>query len=262
MRFYRTNIAEYLKDGYFKDNTLICNEKYPAFTFITSEITGNVLIYELNEHKFNRKEIDESLVKSIALSSYDDGLYLEEQTADSVGLFRYKLDLTDSEYYSDPFQIISARSRETFTLMDSGILNIYDADFLENTKDGYFDINTTVNFDRYLSMFYFDSLLTISSIDAEIRVIDKSKLDRKITSDYKLQDLTLTNSGTVVYLATPTYLDLGMYRLKITVTPTVGSPEVFYSEIFCIIQIYDWILEEGIWNDLGVWIDNETWQDS
>lgn len=261
MKFYKADIAEYLKDGYFTDNCSTCEDAYVSFRFITDETSGDVDIYQLNEEKYKSKIIEESLIKTLSLTSYDEGLYLETAVADSVGLYRYKLDLPDTPYYSDPFRVIESPTREEFNSVDSGFLKFYDEDFLEYIKDGYYENNTPVNMDMYLSEVYFDSSLTISSIASEIRQIDTVKLSQKTISDFKLQDLTLTNTGSIVYLADPVFVNNGLYRIKSTVTPTVGDAETFYSELFCIGEYQEWILEFNIWNDLGVWKDNKIWND-
>jgi hypothetical protein len=258
MRFYKADISEFLKDGYFENNCSVCSEEYPAFTFITDETSGNVDIYEIIEYDYDRKEITELFVKTLSLTSYDDGLYLAAASADSTGLFRYKLDLPDTPYYSEPFRIISAPTRETYTLMNSGLLKVYDEDFIEFEKDGYFENNTVVYMSQYLTELYFDSELTVSSVTAEIRQYNEYDLNRKVYNDFKLKDLTLTYTGQIVYLDEPESLNNGIYRVKTTVNGT----DTFYSELFCIGTFYDWILAEGVWNDLGVWIDSETWNDS
>jgi hypothetical protein len=257
MRFYKADIFEFLKDGYFMDNCSICEDNYPGFTFITGETSGTVDIYELNESDFLRKEINEAFVKTLSLTSYNEGLYLAPATADSEGLFRYKLDLPDTPYYSDPFRVIATPTREAYGIKKSGILKFYDEDFLEYSKDGYYDNNTPVQFSDYLQMFYFDSGITVSSVTAEIREFKNNDLKYKEFNDFKIKDLSLTYTGRIVYLDEPELLDNGTYRIK----ATVNGSSVFYSELFCIGSFYDWILATGFWNDLGRWIDNEIWID-
>jgi hypothetical protein len=259
LKFYNTNTGEFLKDGYFENNTAVCNDKYPAFNFVTDYTSGNVEIYQMDSAKYTSKEIQESLLKTVSLSVGTDSLYYLEATADHVGLFRYKLVFSDNAYYSDPFWIISTPTRNTYTPMKSGILRFYSEDTLEVLKDGYLDENTHITVNRYLNNLFFDSELTISSISADIYELNRSKIDAKIVDESKIKAVTLSNQGSIIYLNSDSFLNEGLYRIKVTVTPTVGPDVDFYSELFCIAQFGDWVFETGSWDDLGYWWDNEIY---
>lgn len=262
MKWYNTNTTEYLEDGYFDDNTMNCYEKYPAFYKTTSDVSGTVEIYEINCDDIKSKELTESLIKTESLSFANGKAYFLEATADHVGIFKYKMILPDSPYYSEAFRIIDSPTRETFTLMKSGMLKFYNADILEFEKDGYFENRTSIIYNRYLTKIYFDSELTISSISAYIYELQDITTKEKL--EYKRKEVTFTNTGSIVYLNTPLEMDIGTFRIIVTVSPTVGDDVVYYSELFCIMELSssDWILADGYWNDLGIWLDNEQWKDS
>jgi hypothetical protein len=257
MRFYNKNISEYLKDGYFENNTAICNDKYPAVNFVTDYASGSLQIWELNEKKFNLKEIDEALLKTVSLSVGTDSLYYLESTADYVGLFRYKIVVSDNTYYSDTFKIIDAPSRNDYAVKESGVLKFYDEDTLEFLKDGYLEINTEIEFNRGVYAFYFDSGLTISSVTSKIYKISRDDLSRKILTETELKDLTVTYTGSKVYYNDLEQLEEGLYRIQATVSPTVGDDVVFYSELFCVKRFADWVFETDYWDDSGYWWDDE-----
>lgn len=265
IRFYKTNIVEYLKDGYFMNNTMICSENYPPFYIESADLSGSVYIYKVDELKLRAKEYSTTLFKTDSLSVSGGKVYFEETAGDSVGLYMYKLELTESSYWSDLFQIIESPTRVSFSTMDSSFLKFYDADTLEFQKDGYFDNNTYLKYATlYLGQFYFDSELTISSVSGEVYEVKQNYLQTKLISEHKIKNVTCTYSGSKVYLQQEEQLNKGLYRAKVTVTPTVGDAETFYSELFFIMTTDSvfWILHDGYWDDLGIWLDYETWNDA
>jgi hypothetical protein len=265
IKLYLSDQSEWLKDGYYENHTMICSENYPPFYVEVSDLSGTVEIYSVNEEKLRAKEWDEILYKSEAASQSGSKIYYEESAGDSPGVYRYKLILTSTTYWSDLFRIIDAPTRVTYNIMDSSFLKFYDADVLEFQKDGYFENNTYLEYATlYLGQFYFDSELTISSVTCDVYSVNETDLQFKTISTYKQNAVTCTFSGSKVYLQQEENLEKGLYRVQVEVTPTVGGAETFYSELFCITETASlyWILINGYWDDLGIWLDYELWYDS
>lgn len=239
IKTYTENIIEFEKVGYFDNNTsVIENQQTPYHMYETdfSVFTGiTYYLYKLNESQLRLKEIDEALIDSYTGSNEGSKIYLDPQSITVNGVYRFHIIYNSVTVYTDIF-CIKDISYDSIQKMKGGFLKFYKGNYFEFQNTGYFDNNTILKKDTQLSGYYFDSELTVNTILCQLYQINESKLELKTIDEHLIKEVVPSESEGVIYFNDDYFEGMGIYRYKTTVTPTVGSPETFYSDCFCVIS--------------------------
>lgn len=121
-------------------------------------------------------------------------------------------------------------------IMKGGVLKVYNADFYEFQRDGYFDNNTTLDAKKYVFKFYFDSELTITGVTAGLYKINRDNLKEGNLTESKVKTLNISYEDSTIYLPVNYHNEHGMFRVIITATYASGT-KTFWTELFCIEEL-------------------------
>ena len=225
------DLYEWLKDGYFDNNSLISNEEVtPSVYFETTSASVTFKLLRVDKDKLKAKVFEEDYIKSWAGSVSNGVAYLAPQAYDVPGIYTFHISVVDGPGYSELFCINAATAAGAdIKTMEGGVLKFYDKDYFEFSKDGYFDNNTLLLFKTVLPSFWFDVEASFTGSTSRLYKIDKDKLKVKELSETRVQSISVFKSGTKAYFERDYFDTKGIYRYKTTINAVD-----YYSDLFCV----------------------------